>query len=474
MERLTGMDAAFVHMETPDVHLHVTGLVILDPSTMPGGYSFETVRDTLAGRLHLVPAFRRRLVEVPFKLGQPVWIEDPDVDIDAHIHRIAVPAPHTDHQLAAIVGDIASVPLDRSRPLWDMWVIEGLEEGHAALVTKVHHSTISGVTGAELMVHLFDLTPESAGPEPPRQRRPEHKPSEIRLVADAVGEMALRPWRIGRLLVKAGRGALNVLDVQRHPEPDAPPPTLPFTAPRTPFNRSITSHRAVAYTRVRLDDVKLAKSTFGSTVNDVVLAACTMSLRTWLTAHHALPDRALVATLPVSIASEPGEQQPGVNKVSAMMVSLPVLEPDPVAQLLAVRAATTSAKRIHQALGSDMLTGFTAAAPPWLLALFSRLYSRLDLADHHRPVHNLVISNVPGPAFPLYCAGAKVLATYPMGPILEGAGLNITVLSYRGDIDFCVIADREMVPDLWDIADGFGDAVTVLTKAARRAVRRRT
>jgi WS/DGAT/MGAT family acyltransferase len=230
----------------------------------------------------------------------------------------------------------------------------------------------------------------------------------------------------------------------------------------------------VAYTRVRLDDMRLAKSTFGATVNDVVLAACTMSLRRWLAANDALPDRALVATLPIAVAPEAGRPQPGVNNLSIMMVSLPVLEPDPVAQLLTVGAATTSAKRIHRAIGSDMLSGLASAAPPWLLALFSGLYSRLDLADHHRPVHNLVISNVPGPGFPLYCAGATVLATYPMGPILEGAGVNITVLSYRGDVDFCVIADPDIVPDLWDLADGFGDAVAVLTKAARRARRRRT
>src|SRR4051812_19548774 len=193
MERLTGMDAAFFHMETPDMHMHVMGTIIVDPSTMAGGYSFETIKDTVASRIHLIPPFRRRLVEIPFRLGHPVWIEDADFDLDAHIHRIAVPAPHTLKELAEIVADLASRPLDHDRPLWDMWVVEGLEGGHIALSTKIHHSAIDGVTGADLMVHLFDLTPEPAVIEPPTEQPGERVPSDIELVWGATTASLTQP-----------------------------------------------------------------------------------------------------------------------------------------------------------------------------------------------------------------------------------------------------------------------------------------
>jgi diacylglycerol O-acyltransferase len=467
MQRLSGMDASFVQMETPDMHLHVMGTIVIDPSTMPGGYSFETIKNTIAQRIHLIPPFRRKLVPVPFNLAHPVWVDDADFDLDTHIHRIGVPAPHTMRELAEIVNDIASRPLDRGRPLWDMWVVEGLEDGHVAMVTKIHHSAIDGVTGADLMVHLFDLSPEGAEIEPAPPWQPDRKPSEVALLAGAVTSSVTQPVRLARMLVKTGQGLLGAVQIQRNREEGARGPTLPFTAPATPFNGSITGHRAVAFGRASLEDMKVVKRTFGTTVNDVVLAASTMSLRRWLIDHDALPDKPLVASVPISVHGETSDDA-GTNRVSAMMVSLPVLLDDPVEQLLAIHEDTKNAKEMHRALGADTLTGLAEFAPPRLLNQASRLYSRLNLADRHRPMHNLVISNVPGPPIPLYCAGGRVLATYPMGPILEGAGLNLTVLSNMGNVDFGAIACREMVPDLWDIATGFADAVTLLTKAAEQ------
>jgi diacylglycerol O-acyltransferase / wax synthase len=467
MQRLSGMDATFIHMETPDMHMHVVGTIILDPSTMPGGYSFETIKRTIQERIHLIPPFRRKLVTVPFNLANPLWIEDPDFDLDSHIHRIAVPAPHTMRELAEIVNDVASRPLDRSRPMWEMWVVEGLEDDHIALVSKLHHSAIDGVTGADLMVHLFDLTPEGAEIEPAGPWEPEQKPSDLELVGNAVVSSVTQPVRLARMLLKAGQGLASAVQITRSKSGGNAGPTLPFTAPQTPFNGAITGHRAVAFGRASLDDMKLVKNTYGTTVNDVVLAACTMSLRRWLIDHDALPDKSLVASVPISVHSETPEDA-GTNRVSAMMVSLPVLLDDPVEQLLAIREDTKNAKEMHRALGADTLTGLAEFAPPRLLNQASRLYSRLNLADRHRPVHNLVISNVPGPPIPLYCAGGRVLATYPMGPILEGAGLNLTVLSNMGNVDFGAIACREMVPDLWDIASGFGEAVALLKKAAEQ------
>jgi WS/DGAT/MGAT family acyltransferase len=464
VQRLKGVDASFLFMETPDMHMHTVGTVIIDPATMSGGYAFAKIKDLLASRLHLMAPFRRRLVTVPFDLGLPVWIEDPSFDLDYHVHRRGLPQPGTMHELAELVGDFASRPLDRSRPLWQMWVVEGLEDGMVALVTKIHHAAIDGVTGADLMAHLFDLEPEPPQTEPPPVLPTEQPPSDVKLVAGALGSVVTQPFSLARTMVRTGRGLINALQSQRNRPEGVPPATLPFTAPTTPWNGAITPHRSVAFATCSLDDMKLVKRVFGTTVNDVVLAVCTMSLRRWLTAHDALPDRALVASVPVSVRTDEKSTDP--NQLSSMFVSLPVQLSDPVDQLVAIRENTKGAKELHHAMGADLIMSLTQSTPPQLLNLASRLYSQMDLASRHRPAHNLVISNVPGPPIPLYCSGARVIAVYPMGPILEGAGLNLTVLSNMGNVDFGAIACREMVPELWDIADGFAEAVTELRKRA--------
>jgi len=461
MRRLSGLDAAFLYFETPTMHMHVTGTVVLDPSTMPGGYSFGRIREVLASRLHLMPLFRERVAMVPFGLAHPVLIEDPDFDLDNHLHRVAVPAPGSFHELAEFVGDIASRPLDRSRPLWEMWVVEGLEHGYVALVAKMHHCAIDGVSGAESMVHIFDLSPTPEPVEPPPWS-PEAVPSDWDLVTGALASRLRTPARVVRTVRNTARSVVGLTRTLRGP--DVSNPTLPLTAPRTSFNGAVTAHRAVAFSKASLEEIKLVKNTFGTTVNDVVLAACTRSLRRWLLAHEGLPDRALVASVPVSVRSE--SDPTGGNRVSAMFVSLPVGEEDPVAALAAIREDTKGAKEIHGALGADTLQDWAEFAAPAVAARAARFYSANRLAERHPPLHNLIVSNVPGPPVPLYCAGARVVGVYPMGPILEGAGLNLTVLSNMGSVDFGAIACRELVPDLWDIATGFTDAVTEYHKAA--------
>jgi diacylglycerol O-acyltransferase len=464
--QLSGMDASFLYMETPDMHFQIVGTAVLDPSTMPDGASFfDTIKQTLSDRIHLLPPFRRRVVNVPFQLSHPVWIEDPNFDLDAHIHRIATPAPGSLQELAEVVGDISSRPLDRSRPLWEMWVVEGLEDGHVAVVTKVHHSAVDGVTGADLLGKLFDLSPEIAEADPPAggEWQPERSPSDLELTGAALLRLSTQPARLARTMLRASQGVAKMVLQRRRP--DASPAAMPFTAPNVPWTGAITPHRAVTFGRASLDDMKTIKNTFGTTVNDVVLAACTMMLRHWLADHDALPDKPLVASCPVSVHEEQ-KDAPGANKVSSMFVSLPVQIEDPIEQLLAIHQTTKGAKEMQKALGADMITGLAEFAPPVLANQAARLYSRLNLADRHRPVHNLIVSNIPGPPIPLYCAGAQVLATYPMGPILEGAGLNITVLSNMGNVDFGAIACRELVPDLADMATGFADAVSMLKKIA--------
>jgi WS/DGAT/MGAT family acyltransferase len=459
------MDASFLYMETPSQLAHVVGVLVLDP-TEGDGFSYERVIHTLRTRMHLLEPFRRRLVPVPFNLGHPVWIEDPDFDLESHIHRGAVRSPGSMRELAEVVDEIASLPLDRSRPLWELHLLEGLEDGKVGFVTKMHHAAIDGVTGADLMANLFDLAPDAPDPEPPAEPwQPEQVPSDLALMAYAMQSIARRPRTMVKVLNNTARSVLDIVQRSRQAAAeDRPSPALPFTAPKVRWSGAITPHRSVAFGKASLDDMRHIKSTFGTTVNDVVLAACTQTLRQYLLAHDDLPDGPLVCSVPVSVHGK--TEHEGTNQVSTMFVRLPVQIEDPVVQLRTINAETREAKEMQNAIGADMLQDFAQFVPPTLFNRAMRLYSNLNLADRHRPVHNLIVSNVPGPPIPLYAAGAQVVGVYPFGPLLEGAGLNLTVLSNMGHVDFGVIACRELVPDVWGIADGFAEAVLDLGKRA--------
>ena len=469
MKRLSGLDASFLYMETPSAHTHVVGTLVLDPSTSPEGYAFDKVVQLLEERMHLLEPFRRRLVTVPLNLSHPVWIEDPDFDITRHVHRTWAPPPGSMHELAGIVGEIASRPLDRSRPLWELWMVEDLEDGQVAMVTKMHHAAIDGVTGADLMAHLFDLSPDAPPPPPPDPPwQPDAVPSDLELTASALGHIAGNPARMAKVLRRTARGVVDVARQSRQAAAeDRPTPALPFQAPRVRWTAAITPDRVVAFGKAALDDMKAVKAAFGTTVNDVVLTACTITLQRYLRAHDDLPEEPLVCSVPVSVHGR--SESEGTNQVSSMFVRLPVQLDDPVEILRTINAETKEAKIMQSAIGADTLQDFAQFVPPTLFNRAMRLYSGLNLADRHRPVHNLVVSNVPGPPIPLYAAGAQVKGVFPFGPLLEGAGLNITVLSNMGHVDFGVIACPELVPDVWDIADGFGEAVLELRKLADAA-----
>jgi diacylglycerol O-acyltransferase len=464
MERMSGLDATFLYFETPNMHMHVLGVIVFDPATSQEPYSFERVKEMMRSRLHLVQPFRRKLAPVPFNLHHPVWVEDAEFDLDYHIRRIGCPAPGTEKELAELVGDIASRPLDRSRPLWEMYIVEGLQSGYVASIAKMHHCTIDGVSGANLMVHLFDLEPTTEIPPETHVWEPERMPTDAERLAFAAVSRFRRPLNIFKVLPQTARSVMNVVNRRRGGESGM---AAPFTAPRTSFNQAITPHRRTAFATTSLDEVKQIKKAFGATVNDVVLTIVAGALRKYLMSRDELPDKSLIATCPVSVRGDDEKDVIGSNRVSAMFSSLHTDIADPVERLRAIHEANKNAKEEHNAIGADILTNWAEFAAPTTFSLAARMYSSLKLSDRHPVIHNLVISNVPGPPFPLYFAGAKLVGLNPLGPIMDGAGLNITVLSYVDNINWGFIACRELMPDLWDLADAIGETQAELLKLSQ-------
>jgi WS/DGAT/MGAT family acyltransferase len=464
MQRLSGLDTAFLYLETPTVHMTVQAVMLLDTSTVPGGYSFEKIKSHLQSRLPQLPEFRRRLAPVPFDLHRPVWFDDPDFDFDYHVRHVAVPSPGSAKQVADLVGDIAGRSLDRSRPLWEFWVIEGVEAGTVAIVARMHHSTIDGVSGSSLLTTILDMEPDPVETPVVDDFTPEHKPSDVELVRHAIISRLRRPLPLGLALAMPAvlRGAVAITRVRR--DRSTPSGGTPFNTPRTPWNAPLTPHRRVAFASVSLDEVKEMKNAFGCTVNDIVLATATGALRRYLSEHDTVPDQPLLAACPVSVRTDETEHIESANKVSAMFVSLPTHLDDVEDQIAHIRDATKGAKEEHQAVGARTLLELGELAGPRTFGLAARLLGGLA-ARGPVPI-NLVISNVPGPPFPLYLGGARVVSMLPLGPAIEGAGLNVTVMSYIDRIDWGFIACRELAPQLQDMANAVEDAHIELLKAA--------
>ncbi|MBF6208179.1 MULTISPECIES: wax ester/triacylglycerol synthase family O-acyltransferase [Nocardia] len=462
MERLTGLDASFLYLETGTQHLHVCALLILDPSS--GDYSFEKFKAELARRLPLIPQMRRRVYEVPLNLDHPVWVEDENFDLDYHVRRIAIAAPAGRRELAELVGDIAGRPMDRDRALWEMSVVEGLDDGKVAVICKYHHAAVDGITGANLMMHLCDPEPGVTKTVPDDEWRPEHKPSDWQLLAEAVVKFPTRAGIVGMLPKTVGVVAGFA---QRRRENKAGM-AIPFSAPRTPFNLAITPHRAVAFTDAELDAIKEIRSAFGVKVNDVVLTVVAGALRAYLAERDELPDRSLIASVPVSV-HESTRHTAGVNKVSTLFARLGTDVADPVERLREVAENNRGAKEEHEAMGADFLQDWSKYAPPNTFRLAARMYSSLKLAEMHPVVHNLVVSNVPGPPMPLYFLGVRVDGMYPFGPVFHGAGLTVTVLSNNDKLNFGFIACKELVPDIAGLADAVAGVVDELLSAARKS-----
>ena len=461
MERLSGLDAGFLYMETPTQHLHTMKVAVVDPEGVDGGYSFSRVRDVLAAHLDRLPAFRRRIVPVPMMLHHPLWVDDARFDIDAHLHRVAADAPGGQAELDRIVSDVAGRPLDRGRPLWELWVVEGLENGHVGFVSKIHHCVADGVKAAEMLLEVLGPDPASAVPARPEgEWRGEPVPGRAALVRDALRDRARDLGALPGLLGRTARGVYRVAQ-RRRAGHEAPPP--PFATVSTPFNRSLVPERVFVSATLSLADVKAVRAAAGATVNDVVLAVCAGAVRRWLARNGGIPARPLVAGVPVSTRDE--FKVGRANSVSNLFTALPVQVEDPLERLAETRRMMAAAKEQHRALGPEILEDWSQQTPPGPFGAVVRLYSRLRLADRHRPPINLVVSNVPGPDRSLYVAGARLVGIWSMGPILENIGLNITVWSYLDQLNFGLVACPDAVPDLRVLAGHLPDALEELRKA---------
>jgi diacylglycerol O-acyltransferase len=482
MQQLTSLDAQFLAIESPKTYGHVGGLAVYDPSTAPGGeISHEDICRLVSERLHLLPPFTRKLVEVPLSLDHPYWIEDGDFDLDFHIRDSAVAPPGNDRQLANTIERIFARPLDRTRPLWELYVIHGIEGGRVALLTKIHHAVVDGVSGNEILTILLDASPEGreiAPPEDPDHPRGERKPSQLEMLARGLLGLPGQPLRMVRSLptvvpnltdfpgVGAIPGAPTAVKVLQKAWGLLPGTrdigVLEATTarpPRTPFNGRISPHRSFAFGSLSLDAVKQLKNELGITVNDVVVALCATAVRDWLLERDALPDDPLVAMVPMSVRTE---EQMGTygNRVSMMIVPIPTDVDDPRERLMQAHETLKSAKQRHRALPADLLTDATSFIPPAVHARASRL--TMELGGRLAPPLNLVISNVPGPRDPLYLAGAQLQANFPVSVVTDGVGLNMTVMSYRDHVDFGLIGDRDLMGDTWPLMDGLGRALDEL------------
>lgn len=479
MQQLNGLDASFLALETPTMFAQVAHLVIFDADGLDTA-TFEQLCTLVEERIHVFPAFRRRIVAVPLELDHPYWIEDPHFDIEYHLRQSALPSPGTDSQLAELVARIMSRPLDRGRPLWEMYHIEGLQGGRVAWLNKIHHCAMDGLAGAGLLTDLLDDSAETTKvTQPQTSWKPDHLPGSPEMLVRAALGLAINPVnglrltaRVLRTLGVVGRSGKLPFGWGRLPwaavrtdNPDARrTPGPPLIAPRVSFNGIITPHRRYVFGSLSLSKVKALKRHYGSTVNDVVLALCTSALRSYLDKRGELPAKPLVAFVPVAVFNHDASHKSSAgNRISGLWAPLPVHVADPVERLRLISGAMRAARDVHHAIGADLLQDITQFATPAISARAARLAFRTRMARHGRPIYNLVISNVPGPSHPLYLAGAEMQHWYPVSLINDAAGLNITVHSYRDYLDFGLIACRELVPELDSIMDGLAAGLFELT-----------
>lgn len=449
MQQLSGMDASFLYFETPNAPMHIGSFMVYDPSTAPEQFvRFKDILAHVESRLHLSRAFRQRLVNVPFNLDHPYWIEDDDFDLEFHVRHIALPRPGDWRQLCIQAARLHSRPLDLTKPLWEMYVIEGLDkvenlpEGSFAVLTKYHHAIIDGASGAEIIQHLHDLEPSPADAPTAQPWKGEREPTVAELMARAQWNNMTQPMRFGQTVARSIPGLARLGAGLRS---ERIKPTGPV--PRTRFNGTITAHRITDGRSFPLAEVKAIKNAVpGATINDAVLAIVGGALRKYLDAKNELPGDSLIAMAPISVRTE-GEGGTAGNQVSGMMVSLGTHIEDPLERLQIVHDGAVNSKAMTSAVGARTLTDYSQFIPSSLAGLAARMYTSMGLAERASPQMNCVVTNVPGPQQPLYFAGAQAVKMVGCGPIFDGMALIHPVFSYCGEIAVSFTSCREVLPD---------------------------
>ncbi|WP_081631486.1 wax ester/triacylglycerol synthase family O-acyltransferase [Nocardia sp. 348MFTsu5.1] len=462
MRRLSGTDSLFLAAETASWHQHVGGLTILEPG--PNGLDFDDVLRLTSERMDYAPKFKWKLQEAPLGLDRPVWVDDPDFDIHHHVHRIGVPSPGGAKELGEVAGLLLSSQLDRNRPLWEVWMIEGLVGGRVALLMKYHHCLLDGVAGVGLAAAMLDIEPDATAPLIPK---PDSKDSVAGDwgVGGVLGGLASRWIRLPLTYTRYGYDMLTkvgtVIDQARH---GAALSSAVPRGPKTPFNSSISARRRLAFAGVAFADIDAIKKIHGVKINDVVLALCASALRSYLLTLDVLPDRPLVTAVPVSTRSEGDETQD--NQISTVFVELATHVDDPVARLMSIHEASKAAKEMSKALGARQIQSLGEVAAPVVLGTAIRALYETEMISKVRFRINTLVSNVPGPPLQLYMGGAKVTGIYPSSVILEGMGVNFTVLSNMERLDFGLHVDPSLVPDPWEIINGLYEGLSELLAAS--------
>lgn len=474
MKRLTGLDGVSLHGETSVMPTHVMAVLFCDPAAR-GDLSAGAVLRLVAARAAAIPGFRQRLLTKPFGLGQPVWIDDPEFNVDDHLHRVRLPQPGTMRELTALVGELHGQRLHRDRPLWDAWVVQGLADGRLAVVIKFSHAITDGVGAVTSMLPQLMTTNPGTEFAAIAQRAPPRMPVAAAMTLDIIDEIAAKTAVGVRIAVTLAPGAMKsvlgaTLGAVRQLLPgggpqqqDASTPEMDESSPRTLLNAPITARRSVAFAAVAMDDLRVITDAFDVTVNDVFLAAATLALRRWLQVHDTVPKQPLRTVMPISTRRTGDDTG---NSWSPAVVKLPIYLADPVEQLTSIHAATSQIKNQRRAAPPVNLADVIDLVPPVIIGQLAGLYTGLKMSRFHPPLVHVITSNVPGPAEEIYCAGAHVLGIHALGPLGEGANLNITAVSYGATFAVGIVACPDNVEDVASIGRGIEDVVSEMKKAA--------
>jgi len=447
MESISGLDASFLYAETPTSPMHIGSVAIIE-----GSLDFKTFKKHFESKIHQIPRFRQRLVSIPFGIDYPYWVDDPNFNINLHIQRIALPKPHGWQELRSMASSIFSEHLDRSRPLWSMTFVEGIEgidqvpKGSIALISKIHHVALDGQGGANLLGVLFEMTKKSSALKPPKPFKARPLPNEIQLMMKSAKTFTRKPFKFPKIVKETISSTLKAGFITRSQLVDLP--TAPFTAPKTSLNGIISAERKWNTAIISLERVKALKNIMGTTVNDVILAICSSALRKYFIDKDSLPKKSLVAMVPVSTRAQMDNGGQTGNKLSMMLVQLATGVEDNIERLETIHANANRGKTYQGAMGAKALINLAETVPFGVANQAARIYSRFNLAKMHKPVFNVTITNVPGPPVPLYCQGHKLHSIMGTAPIIDGMGMIITIFSYDGSITISPTSDANSMPDM--------------------------